>query len=336
MITINTQSIIKRLAVSVIFISFSICSQDKIKKAIIVSSYHQEFEVQRNMLQTLRDNLAEKVQTSTLYLDSKRTTEKAVKVKTSQLLQRIKDAAPDVIFLADDNAVIHLAEKLLAQSFNVVILGVNENPRKYINNQIFPSLYGVLERPLYLRAIFELESFYPHATEVTILMDNTVTSNIIKKQVFADEIILRGRITINYKQVETFQELNAFINKINNQPEHQLFVTTLFNLTDQKSAKKKPYSSILNWLNMHYRKPIFSFWKTKVKDHLILAAYGPSEEEQGRAAASMGNDILLGKKFRYRFVTPQNGLFYISQKQLDKFDLKIPNIYLSAESTIYR
>jgi len=325
MITINTKNIIKLLAVFVIFISFSTCSQDKIKKAIIVSSYHQEFEVQRNMLQTLRDNLAVNVQTSTLYLDSKRTTQKAVEVKASQLLQRIKGAAADVIFLADDNAVIHLAEKLLAQSFNVVILGVNENPRYYVDEAKFSNLKGVLERPLYLRAILELKPFYPSSTDITILMDDTVTSNLIHSKLFEDNEALIGRdMTIRYKKITDFQSLVSFVETKNKDIGHELFVITLFNIIDKETGKIVAMNDILTWLNKHYRKPIYSFWKTNVKEHDVLAAYGSSEEAQGMNAAEIGNDIILGKKHFRDFVTPNEGTFYISDKQLEKYRIDIP------------
>lgn len=324
-----------------IILLFSLFSADATSeeynyRVIIVSSYHESFEAERNMIKPLKLALLAKTKTQTFYLDSKRLTSNLVQENSKVLLKTIKSIAPDIVFLCDDNAIKLLIKELLLQQQKVVILGVNANPRQYVSIQLFPVLKGVLERPLYFRAILELKKFYPHATKVTILMDNTVTSNIIRKKLFADKTVHHDGITVDYKQVATFQQLKTFINQINNQPDHQLFVTTLFNLTDPKNAEKKSYDSVLNWLNRHYQKPLFSFWKTKVREHLILAAYGPSEEEQGRAAASMGNDILLGKKVAYQFVTPQNGLLYISQKQLDKFDLKIPTIYISPELTIYR
>jgi len=316
--------------------SLGVRSDEYNYRVLIVSSYHESFEAERNMIKPLKLALLANTNTQTFYLDSKRLASNLVQDNSKTLLKTIQSLAPDIVFLCDDNAIKLLSKALLLQQQKVVILGVNENPREYVNSQQFPLLQGVLERPLYLRAILALEQFYPSVTKVTILMDNTATSNIIKKHVFADEVVLHGRITVDYKQVASFQQLKAFIHKINNQPDHQLFVTTLFNLTDDKSAEPPSYDTVLSWLNMHYQKPIFSFWKTKVKEHLILAAYGPSEEEQGRAAANMGNDILRGKKMTYQFVTPKNGLLYISQKQLHKFDLKIPTIYKSSEATVYK
>jgi len=317
-------------------LSFDASTDEYNHHAIIVSSYHESFEAERNMIQPLKSTLLTNTTTQTFYLNSKRLTSNLVQESSKAILKKIKSIAPDIVFLCDDNAIKLLINELLLQQQKVVILGVNENPRHYVSNQFFPFLHGVLERPLYLRAILELDEFYPNATKVTILMDNTVTSNIIKNQLFTDNTVQHDGITIGYKQVATFQQLKVFINQINNQPDHQLFVTTLFNLTDIENAENITYNSVLNWLNIHYKKPLFSFWKTKVREHRILAAYGPSEEEQGKAAAIMGNDILLGKKMAFHFVTPQNGLLHISQKQLDKFDLKMPNMYLSTETTNYK
>ncbi len=315
--------------------SFDAFSAEYDYKILIVSSYHQSFEAERGMIESLNSSLLAKSKIQTMYLDSKQLPIKQVQKKAERLLTEIKNIVPDLIYLCDDNAIKFLAESLLLQQKKVVILGVNENPRNYVNSELMPFLQGVLERPLYIRAVLALKQFYPNATKVTILMDNTVTSNIIKKQIFSGEKTQRGQITIDYKQVASFKELKTFIQQVNDQPDHQLFLTTLFNLTDHKSAEYKSYSSKLTWLNEHYRKPLFSFWKTKVREHLVLAAYGPSEEEQGRAAAEMGNHILQGREIKHRFITPQNGRYYISQKQLDKFDLEIPATYLLSGDAVF-
>lgn len=325
------------VTIVLILFAFDVFSQDFNKKAIIVSSYHKNFEIQRNMLQALQDHLAKPMEVTTVYLDSKRISGIELELKADRILQQIIVASADVIFLCDDNAVKLLAETLLRQSMNVVALGINENPRYYVTDALFPKLKGVLERPLYLRTILELMPFYPLSTEVTVLMDETVTSKAVQTKLFGrKESIKHGNITVNYKKITDIQTLKAFVYAKNNEVNHELFVTTLYKVIDQNTNEVIASEDILKWLSRHYQKPIYSFWKTNVKEHLFLAAYGSSEEAQGRSAAEIGNGILVGKINKSAFITPREGLFFISEKQLNKRNIDVPNDIRSKEFITFK
>ncbi len=336
-LTAVTKRIINGITIVMILLAFNVFSQGISKKAIIVSSYHQKFEVQRNMLQALQDNLAESITITTLYLDSKRTKGKALELKADKLLQQITAASVDIVFLCDDNAVKFLAEKLLRLSLNVVVLGINENPRYYVDSALFSKFKGVLERPLYLRAITELLPFYPLSTKVTVLMDDTVTSKVVHAKLFGrKESIKHGNITVNYKKITDIQALKAFVDAKNNEVNHELFVTTLFKVIDRNINEVVASDDILRWLSRHYQKPIYSFWKTNVKEHFFLAAYGSSEESQGSKAAEIGKEILFGKRNISTFSTPRKDLFFVSEKQLTKHNLNVPNEIKSKEFITFK
>lgn len=327
-----------RIIVLFLFLNlFVTCSYADSYRAIVVSSYHAEFEARRGMIGELTKRLLDEVQVKMLYIDSKRNSAFNIAKRANKISKTIDTLTPDIIFLCDDASLKFLGEKLILQGYNVVFLGVNDNPRSYVKDEQFQQLYGVLERPLYLRGILELRFFYPTIETVTLLIDDTLTSNIILDDIFkgANSIQL-GELTVNFKKITTFQMLVDFIDLINKDENNQLFLISLHNLTQDNSGKVLSSFQAESYLAKNYKKPLFSFWREKVKQHKVLASYGISEKTQGQIAADIGNKLLLNNVIRKNILTPDKGILFISKKRLDEFSIILPEKLFETKTVLIK
>ena len=297
------------------------------QKALIVSSYHKDLEVMREMVGVLELRLKEKFKTHTVFMDTKRIERSKFNEAANRIKREVKSYRPDIIFLCDDNSLMLLGEYFLDEGFKVVFLGINNNPRKYIDINNFAKVSGVLERPLYLRGLIELKKiFFSNEESVTIIMDKSITSGIIKEELFHGKLRKKiSRLNLNYKEIDSIQELKKLILLGNNDSKNQIVLGSLHSLIDSDNGRVVDFNVSVKMAYELYQKPLYSFWKDAIGIELCLAAYGVDMGEQGALAAKLGEALIFKKGFKHSIKTPSKGVLFLNRKQIKKLGIKLSN-----------
>lgn len=289
---------------------------------IVVSSYHEELENKRGMIKALKDNLPEFIIPQTIYMDTKRLSKDLFEEQATSAKQQIKRVNPGYIFLCDDNAVKLLGEELLEQNYKVVFLGVNNNPRDYLSEKAMNKVYGVLEKPLYQRGLFELRKFYI-SNDITILFDDTVTSKVVIADIFNKQKTLKlDNLSINYKVINTVQELDDTIlsletNKV------QLILGPLHSVNDVATGETYNLDKTLNIIKQKYPYQFFGFWKHYVGSNAAVGAFGVDIIEQGIQAAQLTKLIASNSDTGSHIKIPKTGVYFFSRARLQELGIKL-------------
>lgn len=138
------------------------------------------------------------------YMDSKRHTEdRFLKEKAIEAMNEIEKIHPDVILVSDDNAVKYIAKPYLKDSeIPVLFCGVNWSARQYS----LPSknITGMLE-VLPLNELFSiLMKYYPNATSLTVLSENSISERK-NKQILDTLYHSAGFTNVSYALVDNFE-----------------------------------------------------------------------------------------------------------------------------------
>ncbi|MGL5667164.1 MAG: hypothetical protein ACRDD9_13630 [Shewanella sp.] len=148
-------------------------------KVVVIESYHQGYLWDKEYYQAIADKLTPQHQVSHFAMDTKRLAKERYTERAELAWQFIVEQQPQLVILADDNAVHYLHQRLNNSQIPVVYLGVNMNPREYHLNE-HKRFTGVLERPLLKRSLLLLERLLPQAKhrKILVLFDGSHTSKI--------------------------------------------------------------------------------------------------------------------------------------------------------------
>ncbi|WP_249553020.1 hypothetical protein [Shewanella sp. 10B] len=158
-------------------------------KVVVIGSYHQGYQWDKEYYQAIIDKLTPQHLVSHFEMDTKRLAKERYAERAELAWQFIVEQQPQLVILADDNAVHYLHQRLNSSQIPVVYLGVNINPREYHLNE-HKRFTGVLERPLLKRSLLKrsllkrslllLERLLPQAKhrKILVLFDGSNTSKI--------------------------------------------------------------------------------------------------------------------------------------------------------------
>lgn len=289
-----------------------------------VSSYHKAVEEKRDMFPYLISKFDYNGKKTVLYLNSKRLSEIESRKNADVFYSQIKKDMPSLVFLSDDNALKFLGERIIKLGIKVVCLGINENPRKYMSSRSLKQLYGVLERPLYIRGIIEINGMLRDLKKATILLDNSMTSKTVIDSIFKKrKSVVFKKIKVNYIVVKTQGELASQLPNIEQSDSH-LFLGPIHRIKKTVSSNDYlEYYDLLKFVTNNYKKEYYSFWKDYVVDDGAILAYGVDMNLQAKVAIETAQKLLRGKKPSQRFFTPDRGETFISERQIIKRKMSI-------------
>lgn len=128
-------SLFRSVIVLVLLIPLShiVASDDKQKRCLYVSSYHQGYEWSDEIERSLKSSLEGKCEIRQIDMDTKRNTGKKHLDKITRLIvETIESWKPDVVITSDDNAAKHLIEPHYKESeIPFVFSGVNWTVEEY-------------------------------------------------------------------------------------------------------------------------------------------------------------------------------------------------------------
>ncbi|MBD3274054.1 MAG: hypothetical protein GF372_02020 [Candidatus Marinimicrobia bacterium] len=279
--TFNFILLVTTLAASLIF---SGCVQEQ-GKVFYVNSYHEGYSSSDDVMQGIKETLSGSgVELEIFFMDTKRNPgENYIKQKAQEAVDAILTYEPDVIIASDDNAVKYVVEPHFKNGpIPVVFCGVNWSASQY--GLPTDNVTGMLEVLPVQQTVNALRNYYPDASTLTVLSENT-TSERNNKEIL-DPVYQELCLTPTYSLVDNFSEWETAFRNANENSDLIFFVTNgaIQNWDDQTAR---------DFIAEHIRVPVFT-----CDDFMMeFAVFGMTKiaQEQGEWAAETALEIIDGR-----------------------------------------
>ena len=297
------------------------CSQAK--TILVVESYHAEYLWDQSYKQGLEDTLGASHKLVYFEMDTKRLPVAQHAQRAEAAWQQYLRLKPDLVVLADDNALKYIGPKLLNTDTPVVYLGINANPRTY-GIADAPNFSGVMERPLLIRSILMLKKFNP-ANRVLLVLDDSETSGVLKEDIYLgkDALTIAG-VYIELKRIKHFSHWKTHVLTAKEQQYDALIVGLYHTLTNEQGQHVN-VNEVIEWTSENTQVPPFGFWDFSIGTDKNIGGYVIFGYEEGKLAGKIALVMLKGRKTRVGPTTGGQGRFVFSKRQLLKWKITLPS-----------
>jgi len=258
------------------------------KKVLVVHSYHTEYPWVAAITRGIEKGLdGTGVGLDFFYMDTKRKTEEAWKVRAGELaLRKVSEDKPDLVIAVDDNAQQYFAMKYVGAALPVVFCGVNEDPSKYG----FPAsnITGIIERPHFVSTLKYLARLRP-VKKVAVLSDDSETSAgalRFMKEDFTDVEVAE------FKMVRDFAAWKEAVLRYNDTVD-AFGVYMYHTIKDGVDPQSMEPKTVMRWTAENAKVPTFGFFEFGVEDGLLIGVV-ESGLEYGEKAAAYALEMLRG------------------------------------------
>jgi ABC-type uncharacterized transport system substrate-binding protein len=321
-----------QLVISAVYFILTLMATFAVKAAdiLIVESYHADFYWDMEYKKGIADNLTSDYHFSYFQMDTKRLPVEKHLEMAELAWQKYLMLKPDIVVLADDNALKYLGPRLKNTSTPVVYLGINNNPRHYETYHA-ANITGVLERPLLKRSILYLKKLVNNVDKVLVLSDDTPSSKTAMGMEFESHNVIKLRgVIIEVARVTQFSHwqekvLSAEANEID------FIVVGLYQNIRDENGSHVNADQVIEWTSANSDIPVFGFWdfsigKNKAIGGLVIKGY-----EQGYTAAKIIKRIVAGENVAaIRPEVAKKGSYIFSREEVKKHNLIIPTDMNSA------
>lgn len=294
-------------------------------KVVVIESYHQGYQWDKEYYQAIIDKLTPQHQVSHFEMDTKRLAKEHYAERAELAWQFIVEQQPQLVILADDNAVHYLHQRLNHSQIPVVYLGVNMNPREYHLNE-HKRFTGVLERPLLKRSLLLLERLLPQAKhrKILVLFDGSNTSKIAAEYISKQPSSMLSDIEVHILQLAQLAEWRQQVRAAKDNG-YSAIVVALYHAVRDEHDQSVDADNLLEWIANHTPVPNFGFWGFSIYANGNLGGYVLDGYHHGSIAADMALRILTGEKPENIFpITDDLGQYRFSRAAIKKWQLKLP------------
>ena len=292
---------------------------------LVIESYHKEYRWGIGYKSALYDQLGARHQFNFFEMDTKRIPKSSFQEKANQAWSYYLKTNPDIVVLADDNALKYLGKKFSETSTPVVYLGINNNPRNYgIYNS--SNITGVLERPLIKRSILSVRRLIPKLANVLVLFDagNTSLTSLSIELSNRSMLKIHG-VTVEVKLIEDYQLWQFEITSASNNKYDAIIIGLYHALRDKKNQHVSSITAI-NWASQSSLVPLFGLWDFSVGKHRTIGGLVLQSYDQGYQASLLIKEILSGTSpGDIRPQTAKKGTYIYSRNRLKNYDLTVPD-----------
>lgn len=267
-------------------------------RALFISSYHPEFPSFFPQVRGLTAGLAEagyardKLTLDIEFMDTKRfPVGEMVPRFRAGLAAKLATLPPyDIVFVADDNAFEFALDNLesLFRGIPIVFLSVN-NAKRALAQDANPMVVGVIERRSVEETLRLIERLYPAAEKVHVVIDNTRTG-VLNRKSFESPVRMTDRLDIKLHSLaeETYAEFFEMLKRL--PPGAPLFIDCS---ARDRDGRALDFYGFLRGVKAVFAGPVFAV-QSHGLGYGLLGGAMVSHEEQGRAAAGLGAQILNG------------------------------------------
>jgi len=299
---------------------------------LVIHSWH-DILWDRLWEKALQDQLSEKYHLVRYDLDAMRVTPQQLIKNTSTAWAMYQSLKPSLVILGDDAALAALGQKF-ANTLPVVYLGINNNPRTLIGSIVPANITGVIERPLYERALRHIVKLLPlDADKILFLNDAeqvgasvTNISNIFKGNTETQV----GNVTIELHVTSEWEAWQQAVINAKSSGYDAILFDSRYLLFDKNGTYVEPEPGVIKWMSTNSELPLFNFYEDSIGPNLSTGGWVISGYGIGLAAATIVKEILEQDKLP-KDIYPVNyrkGEYIFSRTELKKWGIKLPDAIL--------
>lgn len=295
---------------------------------LVVHSWH-DILWDRLWQKALHDRLGQYYQLEHFYLDAMRSDEEQLKQNADAAWNRYRELAPQMVILGDDEALRMLGLRL-ADTVPVVFLGINNNPRKLIRSILPRNITGVMERPLYERALRHIAEVLPQgADRVLFLNDTDQNSSSVTNinTIFNGNTTTRvGKVTVELRVTNNWERWQQEVLSAKSAGFDAILFDSRYLIFDNRGRYVEPEPGVVRWMAQHSELPLFNFYEDSIGPGLSTGGWVLSGYGIGTYAAKIALDILrYGKQPQDIYpVYYDKGEYIFSRTQLSRWGLTLP------------
>jgi len=291
---------------------------------LVIESYHTEYVWDQQYTRALHEALDAVAELQFFAMDTKRRPAAEHPTRADAAWQQYLALNPALVVLADDNALKLLGPRLVGRSTPVVYLGINQNPRRYLDLPQ-PNFSGVLERPFLKRSIAYLNGVMAQPLKkVLVLFDSGTTSQTVFQEEFAGKAAqLIGSAVVQIKLVESETQWQREVTEAPANG-YDLIVVGLYHTLVDDQGQHVPEQRVLAWSGQHSVLPLFCFWAFSVGPGMTAGGLVLDGYDQGKAAATMVREVLAGGQLPRLPVSPGGDTLLFSRAQLNHWGIQLP------------
>ncbi len=292
---------------------------------LIIESYHADYPWDVSFNKGIAAVLGDRYRLIHFHMDTKRLPPRHYEARAELAWQEYLNTRPDLVMLADDNALRFLGPRLAQTTTPVVYLGINNNPRHY-GILHAPNITGVLERPRLQDVIWLMEQLLPSRRDIRllVLLDSGETSSVIVNEVFAGkEEFTLSKIRVTVKRIGHWANWQQQVLQAKEQGYHGLVIGLYHTLLDD-AGEHVDSEAVMHWSSQNTPVPPFGFWDFAVGADKTIGGILMMGETQGEEAARIVLEITQGtppKAIVPRI--PEQGRLMFSRSQLEKWQLEL-------------
>ncbi|WP_169338288.1 ABC transporter substrate-binding protein [Colwellia piezophila] len=302
---------------------------------LVIHSWH-DILWDRLWGKALHDKLSNKYQLVRYDLDAMRITPEQLKINSNKAWDLFQSLEPSLVILGDDAALDQMGLRF-ANKLPVVYLGINNNPRSLIGTVIPSNITGVIERPLYERALRHIVKLLPvDADRVLFLNDveqNGASVTNISSIFKGNTTTKVGNVIIELKIISQWEKWQQTVIDAKSSGYDAIIFDSRYLLFDKNGTYVEPEAGVVKWMAKNSELPMFSFYEDSIGPQLSAGGWVLSGYGIGLAAADIVKDILEnGKKpIEIYPVNYQKGEYIFSRTQLKRWGIILPeNIHNQA------
>lgn len=306
----------------------------QLPKVLVINSYHADYPWVLEHNDVLRSELKREADLHFCYMDTKRLPRSSHSSVAELAYKDYLALKPDVVVLADDNALLWLGQRIVAHGTPVVYLGINNNPRKLMEHPELAT--GVLERPLFKRSILYIDELLGgKVKKCLVLFDASETALAIT------DLVYHGRKRAAFSHVVTeiqltktvFEWKQAVLDAKKNG--YDIIIMGLYQSLWDENGTHVPDEEIARWTSRFSPVPVFAFWDFSIGKGLAVGGFALVGKYQGIEAAKLIRRVLRGEKPEsISPVIAENGRLIFSRSELDRWRLTIPTFFRGLEEVI--
>jgi len=299
-------------------------------RVLVVHSWH-DILWDRLWEQGLNSQLAARFELVRFDLDALRLAQPQLQQRVEQAWTQYQTLAPALVILGDDVALRELGPRLSDTQTPVVYLGINHNPRKYLSKTNGPHFTGIIERPLYERAIRQIAQLFPErSTRVLLLNDSQPGEEDVTDlmRIFGGNPSAKIQgLTIDLKVTRSWEQWQQWVLSSAEDGYDVLLFDSRYRLRNQAGTYVEPEAGVVRWMSQFSPLPLFSFYEDSVGPQLAVGGWVISGFDMGVAAGQLALELLEGSSpEQQRFpIFFDQATYLFSQTQLDRWQIRLPD-----------
>ncbi|WP_159084570.1 ABC transporter substrate-binding protein [Dongshaea marina] len=298
------------------------------KTIFIIESYHSDYPWDISYMEGIRQELGADYRLERFHMNTKRLPESQYQQQADRAWARYQELQPDLVILADDNALKYLFRRLSSVQTPVVFLGINGNPNPIVLTAPNRNFTGILERPLFKHSAVALKALLkPRPKKLLILFDGGLTSKVAVSRIFAkkSKVEVSG-ISLELRLIRDFASWKKIVEHSKSDG-YDAIIIGLYQTLVNSQGQHVPAQQVIHWTSKHTPLPLFSYWRFSVGPQKTAGGLVLSGKDQGRQAGIVTRQI-LEQGVQPKDVPPypaERGQYIFSRSQMKQWNIRVPD-----------